>query len=346
MSQQLMSAENICLLTHSELVGNPHQAVSGVASLKDATLFDLSFYNNERYLQDLLSTEAGIIIVDNVLHVIEGKTYVINSNPSAAFQQVIDHFISVKSNAILPGISKNAIVHPLAQIHPSATISDYCSIGRDTLIGENAVIHSHVVIGDDVVIGKDTTLFSHVTVKNNSKIGQRVIIESQSVIGSCGFGYITDKNGTHQKIQHIGNVIIEDDVEIGANCCIDRARFSSTIIHEGTKIDNLVQIGHNVAVGRKNLIVSQTGIAGSTTTGTNVVIGGQCGVAGHIHLDDYVQIASKSGVSKSLKKGTYRGVPAEDISTYSRNKVLQRKLPLLKKELQALEEKVNQILNP
>ena len=229
--------------------------------------------------------------------------------------------------------SQGSTLQPNMDIHPTARIGKDVQIGPNSVIDQGAIIGDHTVIsacvsiGAGVVVGTHCHIHSNVTVREKCAIGSRVILQPGAVIGSCGFGYTTDAKGRHTKLEQLGTVIIEDDVEIGANTTIDRARFKATRIGRGTKIDNLVQIGHNVHIGQDNIIVSQTGIAGSAKTGKNVVFGGQAGVVGHLEIADYVMIATRGGVSKSiLEPGKYAGSPVMGLSEYNRQQVQLRKI--------------------
>lgn len=329
-------------LTNSELVGNPQHIINDVADLQTAKENDASFLANARYEQAMKESSAGVIFVDASLEVVPERNFLVNSNPSQAFQKLIDLF---HPNAL--EFSDFSEVHPTAVVHKSSTIGKNVTIGpravidKNVTIGNNSVISAGCYVGPSTTIGTDCLLHPNVVIRERCIIGNRVIIQPGAVIGSCGFGYITDKNGVHTKLNQVGNVILEDDVEIGANTTIDRARFKATHIKRGSKIDNLVQIGHGVVVGEHNIIVAQTGIAGSTTTGRNVVLGGQVAVNGHIHLGDGVMIAGCSGVSKTLPEaGKYGGIPAVPLKEYNRNSVFLRNIETYVKQLKELEKKV------
>jgi UDP-3-O-[3-hydroxymyristoyl] glucosamine N-acyltransferase len=202
------------------------------------------------------------------------------------------------------------------------------------------MIGAHCFVGAAVEIKNDCILYPASIIRERCRLGNRVILQSGAVIGSCGFGYVTDKKGCHQKLEQIGIVIIEDDVEIGANTTIDRSRFDATVIRQGTKIDNLVQIAHNVEIGAYNLIAAQTGVAGSAKTGHHVMMGGQTGISGHISIDDCTMIASRGGVSKSLKTGKYNGSPAIPLHEFNREKIHVRRLESYVERIKELEKKI------
>ncbi len=335
----------IAEFTKTTLEGNPSHSISGVDALESATPSDASFLANPRYREAMITSSAGVIFVDFQTERVPGKNYLISSNPSLAFQTLVDLFKQSPTNR-----SGFLGIHPTAVIHPSAII------GKDTQIGPYAVIDQHVVIGDGcsvmaaasigpgVQIGNDCILHSHVVVRENCILHSRVILQPGAVIGSCGFGYSTDATGKHTKLDQLGIVILEDDVEVGANTTIDRARFKATIIRQGTKIDNLVQIGHNVELGPHNIIVSQTGIAGSSKTGRNVILGGQAGVVGHIEIGDGVMIATRGGVSKSITKpGKYAGGPTLPLAEYNRQQVHLRKIGEYVHKIEELEKRLSSL---
>lgn len=340
-------------LTQSELIGDPHYCISGIEALDEASEKDASFLANPRYKELLKQTKAGVVCIDRTTPLIEGKNYLISDNPSSCFQKIAEYILPYSHiGTQFTGIHETAVIHPTAKMGKNVSIGPYVTIDAHVVIGDGTILYPFVYIGCYVNIGEACQIHAHATVREGSILGNRVILQPGVVIGSCGFGYLTDKDGSHTKLQQLGNVIIEDDVEIGANTTIDRSRFKSTKIGQGTKIDNLVQIGHNVVIGENNLIVSQTGIAGSTKTGKRVVIGGQVGIVGHIEITSDVMIAARGGVSKSItKKGRYAGTPVMDLSEYNRQKVLSRNIAKyvqeieeLKKRLQELESQISQTL--
>lgn len=306
--------------TQAHLHGNPAHRITGVQSLEAATESDASFLSNLRYEKAMKQSLAGLIIVPLTQELQPEKNYLLSDDPSRTFQQLIELFSRAQlvASAFL-GIHKTAVIHESAKIEEGVTIGPYVTIDQGVSIGAKTHIHASCSIGPGVRLGSECILYPHVTIRERCQIGNRVVIQSGAVIGSCGFGFTTDKRGHHTKLNQVGNVVIEDDVEIGANATIDRARFQSTHIGEGTKIDNLVQIAHGVKIGKHNLIIAQTGIAGSTETGKHVILAGQVGVNGHIKIADNVIIAARSGVSKSIvKPGKYGGNPAMPLTEYNR----------------------------
>ncbi len=336
------SLADLAQLTKAKLIGDPNYLVSNVDGLDSAGENDASFLANPRYNEMMKRSHAGVICIDEKTAIIEGKNFLVSDNPSKTFQLIAETFM--KDILCLTGFSG---------IHPSAVIHESVQLGQDIMIGPNVTVDQDVIIGDrtrifagcsigaGVKIGEDSTLYPNVVVREGCEIGSRVSLQPGVVIGSCGFGYVTDNKGQHHKLDQIGNVIIEDDVEIGANTTIDRARFKSTRIGKGTKIDNLVQIAHNVTTDENNIIVSQTGIAGSVKMGKNVFLGGQVGIIGHVEITDNVMIATRGGVSKSITQpGVYGGGPVMPMADFNRYQVHSRKLGRYVKKIEELEKKL------
>lgn len=332
--------QELAALLAARLIGDPSLQITGVDALDEASSSDLSFLANSRYTEAMKKSRAGAICVDATAPLTEGKNYLICDNPSRAFQIIAEKFLGTSEESGFQGIHPTAVIHPTAKIDPSAQIGPYAVIDRDVEVGPHTIIGPHVSLGFGVKIGSHCHLHPHCVVREKCKLQNRVILQPGAVIGSCGFGYIPDAQGRYQKVEQLGIVILEDDVEIGANTTIDRARFKTTIIRQGTKIDNLCQIAHNVEVGSHNVIAAQTGIAGSSKTGKYVMLGGQAGVLGHVELEDEVMVATRGGVSKSLKKGKYRGSPVMPINEYHRQEVHLRRIEEYVKRIEALEKQL------
>lgn len=331
-------------ITKSKLVGDPKHIIHNVSDLENATSQDAAFLANPRYLQAMKESQAGVVFIDQTTEVVEGRNFLISEQPSRAFQEIVDLLFPQRIHPSgFTGVHPTAVIHPSAHLAEDVSVGPHAVIDEKVKIGRRSIICAGTYIGPHVVIGEECLIYPRVTIRENCFIGNRVIIQPGAVIGSCGFGYITDKKGRHQKLNQVGNVILEDDVEIGANTTIDRSRFKSTCIGKGSKIDNLVQIGHGVLVGKDNIIVAQTGIAGSTSTGRHVVLAGQVAVAGHLHLDDGVTVAGKSGVSKSLPAGKYSGIPVMEVQEYNRNQVFLRKIETYVKQIKSLEQRISRI---
>ena len=332
--------QELALLTQSELIGDPNSTITGVESLENASIEDVSFLANLKYKEAMKKSLAGAVFIASHSDVLPEKNYLINENPSLAFQTISALFLDSPYNkTAFKDVHPTAVIHPSVILGSKVQIGPYVVIDHGVHIGNNTQVFSHVSIGPGTQIGENCIIHPNVTIRERSLIGHRVIIQPGVVIGSCGFGFSTDAKGNHTKLDQLGIVEIEDDVEIGANTTIDRARFKKTLISKGTKIDNLVQIGHNVSLGPNNLVVAQTGISGSTKTGRSVVFGGQCGIVGHIEIADGVMIASRGGVSKTLSKpGKYAGVPVLPLGEHNRQQVYLRKIEEFIKRIEALEK--------
>jgi UDP-3-O-[3-hydroxymyristoyl] glucosamine N-acyltransferase len=333
-----LTLAQLAQLTGSRVVGNPNHRISNVADLEEADAHDVAFLANPRYAQAMLKSNAGAVFVDPKTALVEGRNFLLNENPSQAFQKVLDTF-HVNSSELsgFTGIHPTAVIHDTCQLGQNVTVGPFAVLDKDTKIGNNTFIGSHCYVGLGTTIGSDCILHPRVTVREHCSIKNHVILQPGVVIGSCGFGYLTDKQGRHTKLNQVGSVTIEDNVEIGANTTIDRARFKTTRIGQGTKIDNLVQIAHGVLIGSNNIIIAQTGIAGSAETGKSVILAGQTAVAGHIKLADGVILSARSGASKSITQpGKYGGVPAIPLHEYNRINVYLRNIETFVKELRGL----------
>ncbi len=343
----MVTLKELANITSSKLIGDANLQILGVNTLDEASCFEASFLANPRYEEAMTRSKAGVICINKKTKLKKGKNYLISNDPSKTFQEIIEFFSKEKKLSGFKSIHKSVVVHENAKIAKNVVILPNSVIDENVIIDENTFIGASVYIGPNSSIGKSSIIHSNVTIRENSIIKNRVIIQSGAVIGSCGFGYLQQKDGSFKKLEQIGNVIIEDDVEIGANTCIDRARFKTTIIKKGTKIDNLVQIAHNVEIGSNTAIAAQTGIAGSSKIGDFVIMGGQVGITGHVEIDSFVQLATRSGVSKNLKKGKYRGSPAIDLNKYNRQyityKNLSKTLKNLEEKLLNLEEKIKNL---
>jgi UDP-3-O-[3-hydroxymyristoyl] glucosamine N-acyltransferase len=275
--------------------------VKAINTLKDASNDEISFLDNKKYIDSLKETKAGAVFI---------KEEFVKLLP-AEVEPIICEVPYLSMAYATKFFAKKLIREGLkSTISKSAIIKEHTHVGNGVIIEDNVTILSNAVIGENVKIGEGSIIYPNVTIYNDTVIGKNCIIHANTVIGTDGFGYAHTKEGEHIKIYHNGKVVIEDDVEIGANSCIDRAVFAQTIIKEGTKIDNLVQIGHNVEVGERCIMVSQSGLSGSTKLGKNVVMGGQAATAGHLEIGDFATIAARGGVTKSIKGGeVYSGFP-------------------------------------
>ncbi len=342
---KMYSLGDLAKQTNSKLVGNADHLISNVNTLEQATSQEASFLTNPRYREAMKLSNAGVICIDDNSPLIEGKNYLISDDASFTFQKLLQIFKSGKQISGFSEIHPTAIIHPSAKIGQNVTILPKAVIDKDVNIDEGTFIGANVYIGPNVQIGRSCTIHANVVIREDTVIHNNVIIQPGAVIGSCGFGYTQDKEGKFQKLDQIGNVEIDDDAEIGANTTIDRARFKTTRIGKNSKIDNLIQIAHNVEIGDSSAIAAQTGIAGSTKIGSHVIMGGQCGITGHIEISDNVMLATRTGVSKNISSGKYRGTPAMPLSEYNRQYVFMKKLQKLlsnmEEKIKILEEKLS-----
>lgn len=350
MNKKSFTLQELAEFTGSQLIGDPNYCITNVESLELAESTDAAFLSKplsgfRGYEKAMLKSKAGVVFIYTGDGLPAGRHFLVNEDPSRAFQKTAEAFYGTEQ-----GISGFTDIHPTAVIHPTASLGKGCVIGpyavidKDVVIGDETTISSGSYIGPSSRIGSNCLLHPRVTLRERTILGNRVILQPGVVIGACGFGYLTDKTGRHTKLNQLGSVIIGDDVEIGANSTIDRSRFKNTQIGRGTKIDNLVQIGHGVKIGEDNIIVAQTGIAGSTKTGSRVTIAGQVAIAGHLQIADYVVVAGRSGVTKSLTKpGIYGGMPARPLDDYNRTTVHLHNLSDYVKRLRALEKKMESL---
>lgn len=338
MKKELTLAD-LAALTSSEVIGNPHHVINGVNDLEAASSSEVSFCENPRYEKIHETSHAGAIFISPNVVRCQDKNYLIHPTPSLAFQKAIAFFIpAIKSG--FSGIHPSAIIHTDATIGENVTIGPQVVIDAHVHIGSATVIEAGCYIGPKTTIGQNCHIRARATIAENCQIGNRVIIQSGAVIGSNGFGYHTDSKGKHHYLEQLGKVIIEDDVEIGANTTIDRSRFKHTLIGKGTKVDNLVQIAHSVEIGPDCLIVSQVGIAGSTKIGSNCILAGQVGVVGHITLASQVVLTARSAASKSITKaGIYSGAPAMPMKEYQEMMAMTRNIKRLSDKIKKLEDK-------
>ncbi|SFC02041.1 UDP-3-O-[3-hydroxymyristoyl] glucosamine N-acyltransferase [Parapedobacter composti] len=334
------SAHQIATLVNGSVEGDPDVMVDQLAKIEEASSGSLSFLSNPKYEQYLYTTKASIVIVNEDLKIDRPvqATIIRAKNAYTAFSTLLELYNQMRLQRV--GIEEPVFIHPSAKIGKNAYIGAFAYIDKDVVIGDNCKIYPHVYIGENAQIGDDTTLFSGVTVYFDCVIGQRAVIHSGTVIGSDGFGFAPQEDGTYTKISQIGNVLIEDDVEIGANTVIDRATMGSTIIRKGVKLDNLIQVAHNVEIGKNTVIAAQSGISGSTKIGEHAVIGGQVGIVGHISIANGSQIQAQSGVNRTIAETgkKWSGTPAAPYSAQMRSQVVYSRLPELERRLEELEQ--------
>ena len=336
--------QRLAELVGGELVqGDPEGVVTGLNSIAEAAPGEVTFLGNARYLTALKATRATAILVGpDFTDPMEGKALIRVSNPTFAFSSAIRHF-GPPARDFMPGIHPSAVVSPKAVFDPQkVSIGPAAVIGDDVHIGDGTTIQAAVCIGHGARIGEDCLLHANCTLADRCVLGNRVTIHSGTTIGSDGFGYEFVK-GRHVKIEQVGIVQLDDDVEVGACTSIDRARFGRTWIGEGTKIDNLVQIAHNVTIGEHCILVAQVGIAGSTKIGNYVTVAGQVGVAGHLRIADKVTIAAQSGVMHSIPEGQkWMGSPAGPDRVMKRQYLAMERLPELLRRVQELERRLGE----
>lgn len=339
------TAHELALMLNGTVEGNPQVSVNHLAKIEEATTSSLSFLANPKYEQYLYSTGASVVIINNnqLLTAPSKATLIRVENAYSAFSVLLKKYNNIKLNKT--GIEQPCFIHPTAQIGQNAYIAAFAYIGPNVKIGNNCKIYPNAYIADDVIIGNNVTLFAGVKVYFNCIIGNNVIIHSGTVIGGDGFGFAPAANGTYNKISQIGNVIIEDDVEIGANTTVDRATMGSTIIHKGVKLDNLIQIAHNVEIGANTVVAAQTGISGSAKVGENCIIGGQAGIVGHISIAKGSQIQAKAGIGRSITNEgkKWAGAPAVLYSDNMRSVIVLNRLPELEKKIIELEKKIAEL---
>ena len=340
MQEKSYTLEELAKLAGATLAGDSSKRISGVDTLDAASANDASFLANPRYREAMKTSQAGVICIDTQTEPLAGRDYLVSSDPSRTFQIIAELLRSSQESTSFTGIHPTAVIDPTATIGKDVSIGPYVVIDRKAVIGDRTQISAHSFIGAEVTLGTDCHIYPSCTVREGCQIGNHVILQSGCVIGSCGFGYTMDAQGCHRKLEQLGNVVLEDNVEIGANATIDRARFKRTLIRQGSKIDNLVQIAHNAEIGAHNILAAQTGVAGSAKTGHHVMLGGQVGVLGHVVVDDCVMVATRGGISKSLKTGKYRGSPAIPIAEYNRQEVHVRKLAEYVERIKTLEKKL------
>jgi UDP-3-O-[3-hydroxymyristoyl] glucosamine N-acyltransferase len=322
------------------VVGDGEVEISGVASIEDARTGEITFISNPKYLPKLSETNASAVIVSSEVTQ-ANKPLLFVTNPSLAFAKIVGLF-SYKPYQP-KGMDPNAWVNPTAQLGKDLTIYPFVYIGDRCRIGDRVTLYPGVFVGEDSSIGEESVIYPNVSIYSGTMIGKRVILHSGVVVGSDGFGYVKEGR-KNVKIPQVGSVVIEDDVEIGANTTIDRAALGKTIIRRGVKIDNLVQVAHNVVIGEDSIIVAQVGISGSTKIGSNVILAGQVGVADHVEIGDNVMVGAQSGVPHNLAPNQgYTGSPALPHREFLRAITVFPKLPEMRKTLNEIEKRLKEL---
>jgi len=333
------TAQQVSELLNGELDGNPDVKISKLSKIEEGVVGSISFLSNPLYTPYLYKTNASVVIVnkDFIPNAPIQATLIRVKSAENAFAQLLEKYNQIKLNKV--GISKLSSISSSAKIGDTVYVGEFVVIGENVIIGNNVKLYPHTYIGDNCKIDDNTILFSGVKVYSDNEIGKNCIIHSGTVLGSDGFRFSLQNES--KKIPQIGNVIIEDDVEIGANCAIDRATLGSTILRKGVKLDNLIHIAHNVEIGSYSFLAANCIIAGSTKIGENCMLSGQVGVVGHLTIADHTILAAQAGVSKSISKkgGAYLGSPAFDIAKYRKAYVHFRNLDSIVERLKKLEDK-------
>lgn len=341
------SAAQIAKMINGTVEGNPAATVSSFSKIEEAKEGQLSFLANPKYEDYLYSSKASIIILNSSLQLKQPvKAALIRvENAYTAFATLLQIYQQIQADKLI-GIQENSFIANSAKLGENVYVAAFAYLSNDVVVGNDVKIFPHVFLGSNVKIGNNVTIHSGVKIYHDCVIGNNVTIHSGVVLGSDGFGFAPQPDGTYKKVPQIGNVVVEDYVEIGANATIDRATLGSTLVKTGAKLDNLIQIAHNVEVGKNTVIAAQAGVSGSTKIGDNVMIGGQAGIVGHISIADGAKINAQSGVSKTIKtpNTTVTGSPAFDFGSALRSQAVSRNLPELEKRVAELEKMISQLL--
>ncbi|GAB3723576.1 UDP-3-O-(3-hydroxymyristoyl)glucosamine N-acyltransferase [Flavobacterium koreense] len=335
------TAEQIAGILEGEVIGNPNAEVFKLSKIEEGTIGSLTFLSNPKYQNFIYSTEASVTIVNKTFEPEQAisTTLIKVEDAYQAFSKLLEYYNQVK--LMKSGIEQPSVISENVTYGTDLYLGSFCYVGKNVKIGNNVKIYPNTFIGDNVVIGDNCVFFAGVRVYSETEIGNNCVIHSGTIVGSDGFGFAPHEDGTYSKIPQIGNVILEDDVEVGSCTTIDRATMGSTIIRKGVKLDNQIQIAHNVEIGENTVIASQTGIAGSTKIGRNCMIGGQVGIVGHITIGNNVRIQAQSGIGKSIGDGeVVQGTPAFNYGDFSKSYVHFRNLPKIVSDLDDLKKKI------
>jgi UDP-3-O-[3-hydroxymyristoyl] glucosamine N-acyltransferase len=340
------SAEQIAGILGGTVVGNPAVTVSGLAKIEEGLPGALSFLSNPKYEEYIYMTGSSICIVNNSFQpsksLPDSLTLIKVEDAYACFAKLLE--VYAQMNKKKPKIEQHSYIASSAQLGDDLYLGAFAYIGENAVIGANVAIYPNTYIGENVVIGRGSVIHPGVVIYADCKVGNNCVIHAGVVIGADGFGFAPDENGVFHKVPQIGNVIIEDDVEIGSNTTIDRATMGSTIIRQGAKIDNLCQIAHNVDIGSHSALAAQVGVAGSAKLGAHVMVGGQAGISGHLHIAEGTKIVAQSGIPSTVKKAsTLMGSPGIPIEDYKKSYFGFRKLPFILNKLQDLEKRIKEL---
>jgi UDP-3-O-[3-hydroxymyristoyl] glucosamine N-acyltransferase len=342
-----MTAQEIATLFEGEIVGDPNIEIRRVAKIEEAGAGDLTFFANPKYEKYIATTKASAILVPSGFDASRlpetSLVFIKVPDPYVVFLQILKR-ITPMPDPFSKGIHATAFVPESAKLGPGVSLGAHVVLGEDVVVGANTRIGPGCVLGNGSSVGEDSVIYPNVSIYHGCRIGNRVILHSGVVVGSDGFGFAPKKDGTYEKIPQLGIVAIEDDVELGANCTIDRATMGQTLLKRGVKLDNLVHIAHNVVVGENTVIAAQSGISGSTKVGKNVMIAGQVGIVGHIEIADRSVLMAQSGIPKSTEPGkVYFGTPAKEHLRALKIEAVIRSLPELAKDIEQLKRSLEEL---
>lgn len=340
------SALQIANILHGEVQGNPDVTVTGLAKIEEGSIGMLSFLSNPKYEEYIYTTESSICIVNKTFSPAKDLpatlTLVKVEDAYACFAKLLEVYSQMRQKQ--PKVEQPSFIAESSKVGEGLYLGAFAYIGENVVIGKNAKIYPQAYIGDNVVIGDDCTIHAGVKIYADTKIGDRCVLHAGVVLGSDGFGYAPDEKGVFSKVPQIGNVVLENDVEIGSNTTIDCATMGSTVIRQGVKIDNLVHLAHNVEVGNHSALAAQAGVAGSAKIGKHVMVGGQVGISGHLHIADGTKIVAQSGIPNTVRKAEIlMGSPAIPMDEYKKSFVGFRRLPFLIKKIAELEEQIKNV---
>lgn len=339
------SAQQIAHLIEGTVDGNPHVVVRNVSKIEEGKEHTLTFFANPKYEHFVYTTAASVIIVNADFEPSEPVKATLIRVPNAyeALAKLLEMYEQMQPRKT--GIEQPSFISPTAEVGEFAYVGAFAYVGEKAKIGKNVQIYPQAYIGDGVTIGDDTIIYAGVKIYKGCKVGARCVVHAGAVLGADGFGFAPDANNVYKKVSQIGNVVVEDDVEIGANTCIDRATMGSTFVRKGVKLDNLIQVAHNVEIGENTVMAALSGVAGSTKVGRNCMFGGQVGIAGHSHIADGTKCGAQTGINNSVKKENTSlfGSPAMDYMDFNRSFVIFRRLPELKKQLDEMKKEIREI---
>ncbi len=337
------TAEQIAQLIQGTVEGDPQTKVNSFTKIEGGKPGAISFLGNQKYLNYIYETESSVVLIDEDIkleHPVKA-TLIRVKNAYEAVAKLMQMYASMKPKK--KGIDSLAFIDPTAKVGKDCYIGPFVAIGPGVTIGDGCVLHPHVTIGENATVGNNTEIYSNAVIYHDCKVGSNCILHAGSVVGADGFGFAPTEHG-YDKIPQLGIVIIEDDVEIGANTCIDRSTMGATYVHKGVKLDNLVQIAHNTTIGANTVMSSQVGIAGSTKVGEWCMFGGQVGIAGHIEIGDRVQLGAQSGVPSSLKSDqSLIGTPPLTMTNYFRSQAVFKRLPDMYRQMNEMQKTIDEL---